>query len=421
LLVRLGVVLAFAPLTAVADPCPPIHVQVPDKLELTTGHDVAVPDIVDYGDHSLDPFFEKLARAARGIAGTTVRIGTYGDSNWTNDRTAGEIRRRLQLAFGDAGHGFVAFGLPWGWYHHQNVQHGMTGKWSSWSLTAMQVRDQLYGFAGASAESAQVGATVWVETAKTGDAIGTSVSSFEVWYLARPHGGSFEVIIDNESKDIVDTEAPTAEMKFLGYKVIDGAHRLTIKVKSGSVRLFGASLERNVTGIVVDGIGMNALNPLRMTKMNPANLAAGLTRRNYDLLLETTGTNVWSPRDHDKVWPDLMTLFRSALPNASFMLWSPPDFVKTNQEDVVSEPFMRYLSKAKREMAQASKIGYWDLYEALGGFGSAPKFHTDRWDEPDGIHLGPRMNAYIAERFVYVLLKELARRVDQDATLGCTR
>jgi hypothetical protein len=248
------------------------------------------------------------------------------------------------------------------------------------------------------------------------------VSSFEVWYLARPKGGSFEVLIDNESRDTVETDAPTAEMKFLDYKVTDGAHRLTIKVKKGSVRVFGASLERDVTGILVDGIGMNALNPLRMTKMNAANLSAGLARRNYDLLLETTGTNVWSPRDHDKVWPDLMTLFRLALPNASFMLWSPPDFVKADQGDlVVSEPYMRYLSKAKREMAQASKIGYWDQYEALGGFGSAPKFHSDRWDEPDGVHLGPRMNVYIAERFVYVLLKELARRLDKDPHLGCKR
>src|SRR4051812_36424330 len=107
---------------ALADTCPALRVPTrPAKFESVSSPDAAVPTIVDFGDHSMDAFFEKLARVARGGRGTVLRIGTYGDSNWTNDRTAGEIRRRLQLAFGDAGHGFVAFGDPWGWYHHQNI------------------------------------------------------------------------------------------------------------------------------------------------------------------------------------------------------------------------------------------------------------------------------------------------------------
>jgi hypothetical protein len=402
------------------DKCPPLTVPVPEKFAQTSKGDAKVPDIVDYGEKQLDSFFEKLARVARGTPGAVVRIGTYGDSNWTNDRTAGDIRRRLQLAFGDAGHGFVGFGIPWGWYHHQNLQHGTTGKWNPWNLSAMPIKDGMYSFAGMSAESSQVGATAWVETAKAGDPVGTSVASFEVSYLARPKGGSFEVLIDGASKETVDTEAAANEVKYLRYKVPDGKHRLTIKVAKGKVRLFGVVLERD-RGVVLDGIGMNALNPLRMTKMDRAQLADGLTKRNYDLLIETTGTNVWSPIDHKTVMPELMTLLRKALPNAAFMLWSAPDFVKMNREgqDAISEPAMRFLAGAKHEMAKTHKIGWWDQYAALGGFGSAPKWTKAHFYEPDGIHIGPRMNEYIGERFVHALLKELARRVEKDPKLGC--
>src|SRR5258706_15740016 len=90
---------------ALADTCGPLKVAVPAKFDLHTKFDVAVPELVDFGDSSLDPFFEQLARVARGTPGAIVRIGAYGDSNWTNDRVSGEIRRRLQAAFGDAGHG----------------------------------------------------------------------------------------------------------------------------------------------------------------------------------------------------------------------------------------------------------------------------------------------------------------------------
>ncbi len=417
----LGVMFAVAATTtARGDSCPALTVPVPEKFEQTSRHDVKVPDIVDYGDKQLDGFFEKLARVARKVPGAVVRIGTYGDSNWTNDRTAGDIRRRLQLAFGDGGHGFVGFGTPWGWYHHQNLQHGTTGKWSPWNLSAMPIKDGMYSFAGMSAESSQKGATAWVETAKEGDPVGTAVSSFEVSYLARPKGGAFDVLIDGELKETIDTEASANEVKYLRYKVADGRHRLTIKVAKGKVRLFGVVLERD-RGVVLDGIGMNALNPLRMTKMDRAQLAAGLSKRNYDLLIETTGTNVWSPIDHKTVMPELMQLFHQALPKASFMLWSAPDFVKMNREgqEPISEPAMRYLAKAKHDMAKTHKIGWWDQYAALGGHGSAPKWTKSHFYEPDGIHIGPRMNAYIGERFVHALLAELARRVERDPKLGC--
>ena len=121
--------------------------------------------------------------------------------------------------------------------------------------------------------------------------------------------------------------------------------------------------------------------------------------------------------------PELMQLFKQALPSAAFMLWSAPDFVKMNREgqDLISEPAMRFMASAKKQMAETFKIGWWDQFAALGGGGSAPKWTKSRFYEADGIHIGPRMNAYIGERFVHALLKELAKRVEKDPKLGCSK
>lgn len=402
-----------------ADTCPAAHVAVPSAFDNRTAHDAPVADVEDFGDHTLDPVLDKLARVARGTPGAVVRIGIYGDSNWTNDNTAGEIRRRLQLAFGDAGHGWVAFGAPWAGYHHHHVQHGQTGAWTTWSLTAQAVPDRLYGFAGSAAQSSQVGATVWVETAKAGEPIGTAVSSFELAYLARPKGGSFEVSIDHESKGIVETENATAQTRYLRYAVKDGPHRLTVTVKRGTVRVFGATLERDTTGVIVDGIGMNALNPPTMLRMDPDSMSAGLAHRNYDLLIEVTGTMVWFPRQHPAAMPTVLSLFRAALPKAALMLWSVPDFVAIGRTPAVSEGYMGVYAKERREMAKAARIAFWDQYTTLGGPGSAPRFLRAGWTQSDGIHIAPKLSAYIAERFVYALDTELARRLDRDPRLGC--
>ncbi|MEO8705625.1 MAG: hypothetical protein ABI867_36680, partial [Kofleriaceae bacterium] len=400
-----------------AETCPALQIKVPAKFDETSKHDAVIPRIVDYGDTNLDAFFDKLARVARGTPGATLRIATYGDSNWTNDRTAGEIRRRLQTMFGDAGHGWVAFGDPWGWYHHQNLRHGLTGRWTTWNLATKESYDGLYGFAGISAESSQAGATVWVETAKTGDPVGTTVASFELYYLARPKGGSFEVLIDGAAKQIVDTTAAAPELKVIRYPVSDGAHKLAVKVKQGAVRLFGVVLERPVVGVVVDGIGVNALSAKTMTRMNQASWAAGLTRRNYDLVVETTGTNMWAAQAHAGLMAGFVKLWRSALPKASLLLWSPPDFIPTGRTG--SEPRMKQVTLEKRDIARTNAIAFWDQYELLGGWGSMPKWHRERFVEPDGVHYGPRMNTYVGERFVFTILDELARRLGKNPRLGC--
>ena len=247
--------------------------------------------------------------------------------------------------------------------------------------------------------------------------MGAAVSAIEVWYLAQPRGGSFEVLIDGESKEIVSSESAAAEMKFLSYKVPDGKHRLTIKVKKGRVRLFGATFERDVPGVIVDGIGINALSAATMTRMDPANQSAGLARRNYDLLIDATGTNMWAAQAHAKLMVRHVTQWKQALPKASLMFWSAPDFISEGTTN--STPRMKQNAQERLQGATDAKVAFWDQYKMLGGYGSMPKWHKLRWDTPDGVHMGPQLSAYIGERFVHTLLGELAKRVDKSAKLGC--
>jgi hypothetical protein len=406
---------AGEPVAAVPDArvCPKLDVDIP-AFKMTSKHDVAVPDIDDYGT-TMDGFYAKLAKLVRGEP-VMVRIGFYGDSNLANDRTLGYMRRQLQDKYGDGGHGWVAFGKPWVWYKHMDIETGTTGSWASYNLSNQHAPDYFYGFGGTAAESTSPGSTAWVATAGAKAPTGTKVTAFEIAYLARPNAGSFEVAVDGTSREVVDTAATEPELRFAHYDVDDGAHKLVLTIKKGRVRVFGAILERN-TGIVVDSLGIASLNPWLLDTMDHKMAGTGLAHRNYDLLLETSGSNMCA----SKWLKSSIGVWRDALPHAALALWSPPDAAMP--PNWTSEPLMQRCAKEKRDVATANQLGFWDLYAALGGPGSMPRWLSESraldWCEPDGLHLAPGLNKYIAERFIHAMLVGLDKHLQADPQLGC--
>ncbi len=146
-------------------------------------------------------------------------------------------------------------------------------------------------------------------------------------------------------------------------------------------------------------------------------MGAGVAHRNYDLLLETSGSNMCA----SKYLKSSLDVWRDALPHAGLALWSPPDAAMP--PNWTSEPLMQRCAAEKKEVASTNQIGFWDLYTALGGPGSMPRWLSESaargWCEPDGLHLGPGLNKYIAERFIHAMLVELDKRAQANPQLGC--
>ncbi len=264
--------------------CPPLRLELPPLSDPTfpprpgaaadasDGIHPAHVDIVDDND-ALTRFFERTALLLRGRATAPVRIAVYGDSNGTMDYMTGEMRRLLQTAHGDAGHGFVALARPWPWYRHQYVVSDYNEKaWSAFTVTThpTPAMDPWYGPGLIVAQSKQAGAATWVETAPEGvgatgagapgaaAAIGTHASHFEVWYLLWPPGGAFDVKVDGEVRASVDTHADgDPHFGFVAVDVPDGPHKMVALTRTPRpVRLLGAVVERDAPGFQVDGLGV---------------------------------------------------------------------------------------------------------------------------------------------------------------------
>src|SRR5438552_13810699 len=110
-------------------------------LFLSHGAAASQARIANHDTHSIeDPsnqamlgFYQSLARAFQGE--WVTRIIHYGDSHVAADILTGELRRQLQLCFGEAGAGFVLPGRPWPGYSRPGVTSQASAGWQTDGLT----------------------------------------------------------------------------------------------------------------------------------------------------------------------------------------------------------------------------------------------------------------------------------------------
>ena len=412
--------------TSIADgvppSCPPLRLDLP-RPSVIDGLDPPLVEVEDTRG-SLERFFERTALLLRGRATTPVRIAVYGDSNGTMDFMTGEMRRVLQTSHGDAGHGFVALARPWSWYRHQYVVTDYDDHaWSAFTVTThpTPTMDPWYGQGLIVAQSKQTGARTWVQTAADGSPVGTNASRFEVWYLAWPPGGSFDVKVDGKVTASLDTHAEgDPHFGFSRVDVPDGPHKMTVVTTSPRpVRLLGAVAERDTPGFQVDGLGVGSLNCLCVLRESEALDHEIFAHRPYDLVVFHIGSNTWNPAVMDPVecMKESIARLRRAVPDVSVMVMTPPDWGEKGNAHTPG-----WLKKSEAQLRQSSEqapAAFYDFRAAMGGEGSMARFLRMNLTQGDGIHFNGRGGAFVADRLVDALGRAFARWAESHPRAGC--
>lgn len=380
--------------------------------------DAPLGAIVD-ASHDLDGFYERLARLVRGKAKDHVRIAIYGDSNMTMDFISGTMRRLVQQKFGDGGHGYVALARPWAWYHHMDVDQKLAeSKWRRISTSTDPVHDGHYSAANIATETSTIGAWSYVATAADGP-IGGKVSSVDVFYLKRPMGGSFALEVDGKKVRDVDATAKDTTSAFEHLDLPDGPHKIQVVAKSGVLRLFGATLERQTPSIIVDSLGTGALNYEQMLHVSDASRRPMLQRRKYDLIVFLIGTNLFAPPYHEKWMKKDIGDIESAVPNTPILILSPPD-IELHQKDKHSDPRIVALSKQLADIAQRNGWAFWDFWAAMGGDMSMIRFAKSGLSTWDLVHLTHDGGALMGNRLTHAIFDGFGRYVREHPLAGCS-
>jgi len=403
--------------TIKARACEPLPVAIPPLLEEPLNPD-PVP-LEDPGQRILAPFYERLAALARGRADRHVRIAFYGDSNMTLDLISGAMRRTLQKAYGDGGHGFVAVGKPWRWYDHIDVEHRFVGEWATFSPSTVRVRDWTYGLGGIVSATREVGARATFATAPKDAPVGKRASRFGIFYEVRSRGGVFDVLVDGEKLQRVDTSEGAGLTGYHVVQVEDEPHEFRIlNASKRLIRIFGVTLERDEPGIVLDCLGIGGISYFDLARLDSEVNASMLEHRPYDLVMFLIGANTWKAKENPAAVAKLAALHRRHRGDQPILVMSPPDHTK-KVGDATSDPQFVKIATALRRAARVQGCAYWDFREAMGGEGSMSRFFHANLAAKDLYHFTRSGAAFMANRATHALLEGFQAYARAHPSAGC--
>ncbi len=330
--------------------------------------------VEDPSGKALDAFYAQLAKTRAKQPGAVTRVMHHGDSVITSDYISGTLRRKMQAEWGDAGHGFLLVANPWEWYFHNDVGHGAGEGWSSSRIVGPLVKDGMYGLGGVTF-TGQPGATAWFSTSDR-TSFGKKVSRFDVYYLETASGGEVEVKVASASlNERFSTKGEGGKVsRVKSIPVPDGEAKLQLKVASGTPRLFGVALERDVPGVVYDAIGINGARAELWNGMDGAHWGEQMQLRKPSLVVLQFGTNESEAPgiagNYEATLKAVVDKLKAAAPNASILVLAPLDRAENTEGGMRTKPVIKKLVAAQRNVARDTGVAFWNTFEAMGGEGS---------------------------------------------------
>ena len=385
-----------------------------------------ITPIADADGHSLDAFHKALRKTARGEAKT--RILQFGASHTAADLFTGYLRRRLQDRFGDAGHGWFMPVRPWRTYRHQDIKfENSKSKRLRWNWERVSQLDRpfvhedgLLGLAGMSVDSDSKRQWGRFRTSNSGP-YGDKATQFELWYRTQKGGGDLWLTIDGKRQKI-----KTRGKSGVGYftkKLADRGHQIELRPRgNGQVRLFGAVMEREHNGVVLDTLGINGSRAANMLAWDYKTWAELVKRRDPALIILAYGTNESGDKDepiavYEKNLRTVLKRVRKAAPRASCVLFGPTDRPKVHRisrkdplPSFTLRPRTAAIVEVQRKVTAELGCGFFDAVAATGGnFSIVSWAHAEpRLAYKDFVHLTNRGYRRIADLFYGALMSGFA-------------
>jgi len=347
---------------------------------------------------ALAKFFQTLASAQTKQRIDPVRIMHFGDSHVAADVLTREIRERFQIDFGDGGAGFIVPRNPMA-TKRRGVSSGFTEGWVVEGIGGKYSADALYGPAGINIATSDPGERAWLEA---------SANHFEVYFARQPNGGKVEITIDGVDalEEPLLLNSRVSKLDSIAIDVPDDApHRLEVRTLSpGRVRLLGIVAEHLSGGVSYDVFGINGAKASRILSWNQPGLIAAIKARDPNLIILAYGTNeltdgTCTDISYESLLNEILQLFHNAAPNASILVFAPPD-----RGDLPLTARLKELVSAERRAAIANNAAFWSAFDAMGGAGSMQKWARLGLAQPDRVHLTATGYAKLADMFYEDLL-----------------
>ncbi len=360
---------------SVADASEPLAYELDENGRPIYGRDIPIEDP---SGTALASFHAALRRAERGDG--QARLVFYGASHVAADMFTGTIRRLLQERFGDAGHGFVLPVEPWRHYRHTDLDiESNFRRWDVLRVHVGQTAPSLYGIMGVALTTDAAHAYGRIDTGQA------SASRFELWYSQRPDGGTIDLLVDGHVERRLSTRSAELNPGYAVVSTADCPHTFEIRVRGdGPVTLYGATVERERPGVIVDEMGINGARAASQLLWDEPLQVEQLRRRMPDLVVLAYGTNESGDdtqpiETYERELRQVVTRVQTAVPTSSCLLVGPSDRPIVHRDGTYEpRPRTQQVIDTQRRVALDYGCGFFDMV----AFGGGP-FHMMEWADAE--------------------------------------
>lgn len=360
----------------------------------------------------LQSFYEALATADT----RQVRIVHYGDSQIEEDRMTMVLRERLQQAYGGGGVGLIPLHqtIPTRTLkqtvtmngHVQSVQGGPK-RYLAYAPKSMQRPSGRYGVMGQVA--------VMNDSAVSGsEDICLTVEPFSASLHPCNYFNRVRLLTDRVEAQVRPADSPTFTL-FNAQSVAslpDSTTRCEIRLQ-GKGEVYGLSLETG-TGVIVDNIPMRGCSGNIFTRIREEDLRQFFAETGTCLIILQFGGNmIPHTQERSTLKGYVRTLrrqiqyLRQCAPEASVLFIGPGDMSTRINGTLQTYPLLPYLDDELARMAEEEQIGYWSLYQAMGGRNSMPLWKKKGWAGNDYVHFTRKGAAHAGEMLWQYLMAPL--------------
>jgi lysophospholipase L1-like esterase len=337
----------------------------------------------------LVPFFNKLLNLENGDS-SRISILHIGDSHIQADFLTREVRKSLQLRFGNAGRGLV-FPLRVAGTNEPADYRSSTNV--GWAVAKINSPNQVPepGICGISMCSEETGGFFDITTSNHDDLdyafdqvtlihtkdslqfdcrFTDSPSKFGYLMSARP-------LEPDEISTSVQFQQPTNYVRIQAEQTEAGQSSITIN---------GLILQNNLPGILYNSVGINGAH---FSDYNNSPLFyRQLKVLKPDLVIISLGTNEGA---NIKVTEDEIIASASAMiqsirlvnPESCILIATPTDDYYRKK---YKNPYLEAVQRALIKSADIEHVACWDLYNITGGFGSCTEWRKASLMQSDGVH-----------------------------------
>jgi lysophospholipase L1-like esterase len=308
--------------------------------------------------------------------GKPLRIAFYGDSFIEGDVFCGSFRDTLQSLFGGRGVGYVPITSSVTGFRN-TIKHSFS-KWYTTSLVArrdssIQIGPSGYCFIPLESN--------WVSYKGSKQRFLRDFNTVKFYYTNFGEA-AVQYTVDNDTSLNIDELKKTRALQEWKFKAKNAKSLKLEFYPHDSLQLYGMVFE-DKEGIYVDNFSLRGNSGISLAGINDKLLSSFYKYRDYKLVILQFGLNGITEdslnyRGYTRRMIKVVNKFKKAFPKSSFLLLSVGDRSSNKNgrpETMNAVPAMR---NAQREIAQKTKIAFWDMYEAMGGQNSMVKFAQSR-------------------------------------------